>query len=240
LEPAHFRADDDWHKRKGDYNPIKIWAIGQVIASQMLLNAFADPKLGRDGIFPELVLFDCHACHHPMSQKKWDNRLGTPPGRARLNDSNLLILRAIIRVIDPDKAQAFNQRVHYLHQAVSGDGDPTGLDPVTSAQNLSISMDAYVQLISRQPYGLPQLQQTFVALVDEAGQFTDYAGAEQAYMAISNLSLSLANRGALKSATAVNRQLAEMRKTLSQDEAYQPKVFARQLSELKTIVMQTR
>lgn len=240
LEPAHFRADDDWHKRKGDYNPIKIWAIGQVIASQMLLNAFADPKLGRDGIFPELYLFDCHACHHPMSQKKWDNRLGTPPGRARLNDSNLLILRAIIRVIDPDKAQAFNQRVHSLHQAVSGDGDPSGLDPVTSAQNLSISMDAYIQLISRQAYGLPQLQQTFVALVDEAGQFTDYAGAEQAYMAISNLSLSLANRGALKSAAAVNRQLGEMRKTLNQDETYQPKVFARQLSELKTIVMQTR
>ena len=24
-------------------------------------------KRGRDGVFPELTLFDCHACHHPMS-----------------------------------------------------------------------------------------------------------------------------------------------------------------------------
>lgn len=238
LQPAHFRIDDDWHKRKGDYNPIKVWAIGQFVASQQLLNAFADPKTGRDGIFPELYLFDCHACHHPMSQKKWTPRLGVAPGRVRLNDSNLLMLRAIVRVVDGDNGKAFNQRILDLHQAVSGDGDPSGLDPTTNAKQLAILMDSYINKINNKEFGLAQLKQVFSALIDEAseGQFTDYAGAEQAYMAISNLSLSLANQGALKSASEVNRQLANMRKTLSNDEQYQPKIFAQQLADLKYTV----
>ncbi|HSH73240.1 MAG TPA: multiheme c-type cytochrome [Methylophilaceae bacterium] len=242
IQPAHFRIDDDWHKRKGDYNPVKVWAIGQVIASQQLLNAFTDPKLGRDGIFPELVLFDCHACHHPMSQQKWTPRLGVGPGRIRLNDSNLLMLRAIVRVVDSNRAVEFNKRIMQMHQAVSGDGDPSGLSPIESAQKVSSSLDAYVTIIKNQEFGLPQLKQVYLALIDEAidGQFSDYAGAEQAYMAISNLSLSLAKMGGLKSAADVNRQLANMRKTLSNDEQYQPKILARQLADLKYTVSQSR
>ena len=37
----------------------------------------ADPKRSHDGLFPELVLFDCHACHHPMSDKRWTPRVGS-------------------------------------------------------------------------------------------------------------------------------------------------------------------
>lgn len=242
LQPAHFRVDDDWHKRKGEYNPIKVWAIGQVIASQQLLNAFADPKLGRDGIFPELVLFDCHACHHPMSQKKWTPRLGVGPGRIRLNDSNLLMLRAIVRVVDAGNAASFNKSILQMHQAVSGNGDPSGLSATESAQKVSTSLDNYVTLIKNDNFNLVRLKDVYVALIDEAieGEYSDYAGAEQAYMAISNLSLSLAQLGGLKSAPEVNRQLANMRKTLANDEQYQPKVFAKQLADLKYTVSQAR
>ena len=242
LQPAHFRVDDDWHKRKGDYNPIKVWAIGQVIASQQLLNIFTDPKLGRDGIFPELVVFDCHACHHPMSQQKWTPRLGVGPGRIRLNDSNLLMLRAIVRVVDPANAASFNRGVMQMHQAVSGNAEAEGLDAIGSAQKVSASLDNYVNIIKNSSFDLPQLKKVYLALIDEAidGQYSDYAGAEQAYMAISNLSLSLANMGGLGSAPQVNSQLANMRKTLSNDESYQPRIFAKQLADLKYTVSQAR
>ena len=242
IQPAHFRIDADWRKRKGDYNPIKVWAIGQVIASQQLLNAFADPKLGRDGIFPELVLFDCHACHHPMSQKSWTPRLGVGPGRVRLNDSNLLMLRAIMRVVDPDGLTQMNNRIMKLHQAVSGNGNADGIDPIESAKTLSASLDNSITRITKQPLGLPELQQVHQALIDDAinSQYSDYAGAEQAYMAISSLSLSLAKMGGLKSAEKVNQQLAKMRKTLMNDEQYKPNVFAKQLADLKYTLSQAR
>jgi hypothetical protein len=120
LAPAHYKIDDDWRQRKGDYDSVRLWAIGQALASKNQLDALTDPKRGRDGLFPELALFDCHSCHHPMSDKKWTPRLGVGPGRMRLNDSNLLMLRAIVRATDPANANAFSAQVAQLHQAVAG------------------------------------------------------------------------------------------------------------------------
>lgn len=242
IQPAHFRIDADWHKRKGEYNPIKVWAIGQVIATQQILNTFADPKQGYDGVFPELVLFDCHACHHPMSDKKWSPRLGIGPGKIRMNDSNMLMLRAIVRVLAPESAIYFNNRISELHHAIAGTADLKGKTPQQVAQNLATYMNDVINLIEKKPLAIGQLKQIFVALVDEAAknQFSDYAGAEQAYMAVSDLALSLAKQDALNSATSVNRHLAAMRKTLLDDEHYQPEVFAKQFVDLKFAVSQPR
>ncbi len=242
IQPSHFKVDEDWHKRKGEYNPIKIWAIGQAIATQQLLNSFADPKQGYDGIFPELVLFDCHACHHPMSEKKATARLGIGPGRVRLNDSNLLMLRAIVKVVTPENASGFNNRVSTLHQAISGNNDLNGKTPQQLAQLLSTYINSTIDSIDKKPMSLKELKAIFIALVDEASksQFSDYAGAEQAYMAVSDLALSLAKQGALNSAPVVNRHLAAMRKTLLNDEKYEPEIFAKQFSDLKFAVSQAR
>lgn len=242
IQPSHFKIDDDWHKRKGDYNPIKIWAVGQVVATQHTLNSFADPKQGYDGVFPELVLFDCHACHHPMSDKKWSPRLGIGPGKIRLNDSNMLMLRAIVKVLAPDMSSSFNGKINELHQAIAGNIELKGKTPQQQAQLLSQYLNGVSTMIEKKPMGLKQLKDVFVALIDEAEkeQFTDYAGAEQAYMAISDLALSLAKQNALNSASVVNRHLAAMRKTLQEDEKYQPDVFAKQFSDLKFAVTQAR
>ena len=61
---------------------------GQALLVSEMMDVLADPKRGRDGLFPELVLFDCHACHKPMGGKKWGPRQGTGlgPGVVRLND----------------------------------------------------------------------------------------------------------------------------------------------------------
>ena len=65
------------------------WAVGQGVAAINLLDQLTDPKAGWQGIFPELVLFDCYACHKRMSDKSWGPRQGTGrPGVVRLNDSN--------------------------------------------------------------------------------------------------------------------------------------------------------
>ena len=133
LAPAHYRIDDDWKKRKGEHDPMKVWAIGQAIAAQQLLDTLADPKRGRDGLFPELVLFDCHACHHPMSEKKWTPRGNLGPGKVRLNDSNLLMLRALIKATQPERAKPFNDQLARVQLAVTGHGE----DPITEAKKLS-------------------------------------------------------------------------------------------------------
>ena len=71
LEPPHYQIDADYVKRKQPWNTVKSWAIAQAVAVQTQMGVLADPVRGRDGLFPELTLFDCHACHHPMSDKRW-------------------------------------------------------------------------------------------------------------------------------------------------------------------------
>ena len=79
TQPAHYVIDTDWVKRKGAWDPTRVWAVGQALAASELLDVLADPKRSRDGLFPELVVFDCHACHHPMSDKRWTPALRIEP-----------------------------------------------------------------------------------------------------------------------------------------------------------------
>ena len=83
---------------------------GRLRAAANLLDLLVDDKAGMQGIFPELVLFDCHACHKPMGANKWGPRQGTGlgPGVVRLNDSNLVMFRHVLATVD--KAASWAER----------------------------------------------------------------------------------------------------------------------------------
>ncbi|MGZ3158545.1 MAG: hypothetical protein ACXU7H_05635, partial [Burkholderiaceae bacterium] len=242
IAPPHYRIDEDWHKRKGEYDNIQIWAVGQALASKNLLDTLADPKRGRDGLFPELALFDCYACHHPMSEKKWTPRLGVGPGRMRLNDSNLLMLRAIVRAVDPTHADAFSNQIMQLHQAVAGNPEARGVDPLALATKLSSTIEQYVVRFEQQHFDVVLQRAIFGALLDEAArnEFADYAGAEQAYLSITSLASSLGRQGALASIAEVNQRLARMRKILANEENFRADAFASELLAMRDAISPQR
>jgi hypothetical protein len=210
------------------------------LASKNQLDALTDPKRGRDGLFPELALFDCHSCHHPMSDKKWTPRLGVGPGRMRLNDSNLLMLRAIVRATDPANANAFSasratapsrggqqrqRRGRPQRRSVGAGFGLVGHDPAHHRQAGTAALRAVQRAV-------------LAGLIDEAKrqQYSDYAGAEQAYMAISSLSSSLAKQGALTNVAEMNRKLATLRVSLANEDAFKPDVFANGLQGLSRTI----
>ncbi len=237
IEPAHWRIDADWNKRKGSYDPMRIWALGQVIAVQELLDTLTDPKRGRDGLFPELVLFDCHACHHPMSKDQYSARTGVGPGRIRLNDSNMLMLRAIVHAVAPGKADAFDAQVARLHAAVAGNPEADGADPLAEAKKLSLMLNDITTAFAQYNFTVLDLQRVFDALVAQAAResYSDYAGAEQAYMAITSVASSLEKRDGLKSTDAVNKRLLSLRRLLANDEKYVPADFHKELLNLRQL-----
>src|SRR4030095_14043846 len=119
IEPAHFKTDTDWEKRKRLWDGVQVWAIGQALAVSEMMDVLTDPKRGRDGLFPELVLFDCHACHHPMSDRRWTPRTpGLGPGVVRLNDSNMLMVRQISRVVNAPLGTRIAATMTRLQQGV--------------------------------------------------------------------------------------------------------------------------
>ena len=231
TQPAHFVVDEDWRNRKGSWDPVRVWAIGQALAADELLAVLLDPKRSKDGLFPELVVFDCHACHHPMSDLRWSPRTNTSPGRVRLNDANLLMLRQIVRRALPGpQADAFDQRVAGLHRAVAGDGG----DALEAAAALRATLASVVRQLAERTFQPADLRAMLGGLIRDGldGRYRDYAGAEQATMAIGSLLDYLAKTGALRDVRGANRALDALHASVTNDEAYKPARFRDALAGL--------
>jgi Cytochrome c554 and c-prime len=234
TEPPHFVIDADWQKRKHAWDGVRVWAIGQAIVAQELLGVLLDPKRSHDGYFPELVVFDCHACHHPMTDVRWTPRQGTGPGRIRFNDANLLMLRQIIHQALPAEEKDYNQQVSALYKAVAGEGG----DTVETAKKLRAALDRLVEQLAQKSFDGKDLRGILAGLVDDgvAGQYSDYAGAEQATMAIGSVLNFLAKRGELKSVRSANAALDRVYAQVRNDERFKPEGFRAALADLgKTV-----
>jgi Cytochrome c554 and c-prime len=120
LHP-HYQVDADYEKRKGKFDGLRDWGIGQGTAALNALDILLDERTGWHGIFPELVLFDCHACHRSMSGRQWGPRQGTGlgPGVVRLNDSNLVMFRHVLAAVDSAGAQSMFDKTRRLHLATT-------------------------------------------------------------------------------------------------------------------------
>ena len=235
IAPKHFVVDRDYGERKKVWDGAKTWAIGQALAVSETMNILADPKRGRDGVFPELVLFDCHACHHPMSENRWKPKTAfgpsISPGLVRLNDSNMLMLRAITRAIDPQLGDRVAAQTQKLHRAIAGDGDA-----FVEAASLKKLAQETVPVISGTTFSNQMMAAVLSRLIEDGiqGTYSDYAAAEQATLAIGSVGAYLAKQGAMGSPQKFNAGLKKLTLSLAKDEAYKPREFEVLLRELRT------
>ncbi len=118
-QPAHFKVDEDYRKRKGYESDVKVWAVGQLAASQFLLEGLTSERFKDHGLFPELVFFDCNACHHPMQPPRWSSGVGgaLDPGDVRLADANLVISGQIVDVLQPASSKRWSELLAELRRA---------------------------------------------------------------------------------------------------------------------------
>jgi hypothetical protein len=237
LQPAHYKADADYLQRKGLADDVQAWAMGQAVAVSTQMDLLMDPVRGRDGVFPELTLFDCHACHHPMTDKRWSAQSAfgkrAAPGLVRLNDAAMVMLRLILRQIDPALGEKLGTAVRQLHQGIAGQGDL-----MKSAKLVKdIALEA-TQSIQRNRVTGANLNALALSLVDDgmAGVYSDYMSAEQASMALGSVVNTLYGRGQVKSVDAVNKALTQLRLVLRDDESYNMKDFQSRLQSLRPLL----
>lgn len=237
IAPKHFVIDKDYSERKRVWEGAKVWAIGQAYAVAETMDLILDEKRGRDGLFPELVLFDCHACHHPMSEARWKPKTAfgpsIAPGLVRLNDSNMLMLRALAYTIDAPTGERVSQQVRKLHRAIAGDGDAK-----VEALALKRAANDLVPLLDGRTFDFNTIRAIALRLVDDglSGYYSDYAAAEQAAMAISSVGGFLAKQGGVRSTAAFNAALKRLNTTLANDERYKPPEFEARLRDVRAVL----
>jgi len=238
IQPAHYVVDKDYVERKGAVNGVQIWAIGQALALTQVLDGFLDPKRNTDGIFPELVFFDCHACHHPMSNVRWEPRpsTGLGPGLVRFNDSNALMLQLIAERTDPELGKQLRARMLAFHAATQSSRDAA----LAEARQIRDVANQLVQRFAGRSFSRDDIRALMGAVIKHGmeNDFIDYAGAEQATMALSSIISAMRNVGMVTDAQfgGLNGALAKCYETVQRDEAYRPASFIQALQQFQATI----
>ena len=223
----HHVIDADYRQRKPKTWGIRTWVIGQSMAVRETLAGLADPNRNRAGIFPELAFFDCHACHHPMSNLSWRARASTGlgPGVPRLNDANFIMLRVIARVLFPDLARAIADGTRGLHQASLVGPDAVG----KAVRDLMTVNDKMLTALDAADVTRPQLLRLFEELLAEgmAGEYATYMAAEQATMALDATIHAIEEDGALGKSgiDRLNKALESAYAATESEEKFKPDAY---------------
>jgi hypothetical protein len=234
LHP-HYKIGEAWTKRKGEWNGVRDWAVGQGVAAENLLELVTNEKAGWMGIFPELVLFDCHACHRLMSGKKWGPRQGTGlgPGVVRLNDSNILMFRHVLAPVDKAAAARVLEQTRALHQATTQSREAT----FAAARRLHATIEGLLPTVAAFDYG-PESLDSILASIEadaERGEYRDYASAEQVAMAAQSVVVAFENDGKVDAdkATQLRSRLDSLYATIKNEDSWSPQSFRSALAALR-------
>lgn len=210
AQPAHFRVDDDYNKRKPAPTGVQVWAVGQAVQVQQFMAALADPLRNRDGRFPELAFFDCQACHHRTDPKTVLPRAPLS-GRSnpRLNESSLAILQVIAERTRPDLGLLLARQTASLRTAMV-----SSLPALqAAAQAISGTAAHMADHLGTHAFLPEDYAGLLAAVLDQAEVYGDYASAEQATMAVSSIVAEMDRAGLLN-----EQQKARMQAEL--DRAY--------------------
>lgn len=184
IQPAHFTVDADYPKRKPVSNNLKTWAVGQAVAAGFALDGLLSDRFRQNGVFPELVFFDCNACHHPVRPERWQPAAAPAlgPGDARLADASLVMTGHVIAVLLPEQSAEWDRALEALHQA-----SRTSVAQVKEvAGRLRTLADRAAAAAGEKPLGRAEALALLdrVAVVGERKAAADCTAAEQTVYAI--------------------------------------------------------
>jgi len=225
-QPEHYVVDEDYLQRKNPDNPIRRLLLGSAVHAQSVAknlgSALVDNPLGH----PEIALYDCHSCHHSLSDLKWKQRpttAGLEPGAIRLNDSSFILLAALTGALDTELQRNMLAGIKGLHSASTKSVKELQA-AAANLQNLSLaSQNVFEHVIIKDADKRKMIKDLMRLGVQ--GEYRDYISAEQAVMAMDALSYSLPNEPSLTQVINRAYQYTE------NDEAYKSEKFRKDLEE---------
>lgn len=234
LHP-HYKIGESWTERKGEWNGVRDWAVGQGVAAENLLEILTNKHAGWKGIFPELILFDCHACHQPMSDRTWGPRQGTGlgPGVVRLNDSNILMFRHVLAPVDKAAATRILEQTRALHRATTESREAT----FAAARKLHASIEGLLPTVAAFNYGPESLGVILTSIEADAdrGEYRDYAAAEQVAMAAQSVVVAFESDGKVNSEKIeqLRSRLDALYATIKNEDSWSREKFRSALAALR-------
>ncbi len=227
-QPAHYLIDADYLERKGEFRGFKMWVVGQLETAKSSLELMQAYLISEDQLVPELYFYDCHACHHPMSDVRWaptSTKSGVPPGVIRLYDANFLMLLELTREVLPAQSEALKSNIINLHRASVKNKS----DLKKAVSEISQVIQSLDKTLTAKTYSEQQTKAVRSRLLKQAaaGEYRDFSAAEQAFLAIESITI------ALQQDSALENQLNSLYDTLSDEDRFKPRQFQSVASKVK-------
>ena len=228
-QPSHYKVDADYKQRKGEFSGLTMWIVGQLEMAKSSLELMDAYLIDDNQLVPELYFYDCHACHHPMSDIRWgptEAKAGMPPGVIRLNDANFLMLLELTRVVLPAQNEALKKAVIGLHQG--------SLTNRQALKNAVADLSAVVAKLDKSLVGIQytkaQTKAVRARFLQQAakGEYRDFSAAEQAFLAIESISIALQQDAGLE------KQLNSLYDTLENEDRFSPQQFKAVAGKVKS------
>ena len=225
-QPAHYTVDEDYVERKGRIPTHRLWLTGQIEQLRQQLEVSRELLDTGGALLPELSLFDCHACHHPMENLRWTRRRadGLEPGSLRLHLPNMVVLQAVASALGRDELVPTLVDAHraVLRGAQSGRGEFDA-----AVERLLALLDEAAATFAA-PMDVEDVARLRLALLRTAAEdrASDYAEAEQIYFGVESLC------HALNEIDRCGPALDRLFETVADARTYSPSVFARTANEL--------
>lgn len=226
LLPPHWARDDDYKARKSETDLVGLWVSGQLTAADEMLELIEQHTADEFQLIPEIALFDCHACHHAMTEQRWRTfalTQGVDPGALRINLAPFAFLIPIAEGLETASSKPMLESIRILNRSTGGSRAEFKLALAKMSTELREVRSSASRALD------PSMRMRMLRSLAEnaaVGDYHDYALAEQAAMAM-NLMLRSLN---LWDATRPKMQAVFA--TLESETDYQPAAFARSASNL--------
>lgn len=219
-QPAHYKVDADYEKRKGSIRSVNMWLTGLVYKARSQMQLLQSNQFKQHGLFPELAFYECHSCHRAMSPSRWPIEplsRNVKPGTVRLDDAALVILTSVLDSLSNANAADLKQAIKNLHLSSMQNKDAV----VTSAKAVIAIIDKFSHTLIEKKYNNSQKRTMRKQLLADAAKnkFRDYTSAEQVIFAVDTLSIDLKDEGKYV------KQIDKMYETLDYEDKYYPDQF---------------
>ena len=223
-QPPHFSVDADYRERKGNFEGVQLWLVGQTEGARQFLNMLSSDYFLKAKWAPEFGLYDCQSCHHGLDPDdlRWfaeRRQQGVEPGSLRLADHHFRTLQLISEELSPAKTAALKKAIDGL--IVAGQGNPASLGDARN--RLGGLIDDLAADWSARSVSTSDVRALRKRLIAQAvsRRMVDYGTAEQGLLSIVTLTEYLGEADRLASS------LDRLFSGLGNDETFRPKTYQR-------------
>ena len=238
IQPAHFVVDKGYVARgKKAPNDMQVWAVGQAVDLDRRMAEIIDPANAPKGANPELVLFDCQACHHAMNRLQWRPRAATGlgPGKLRLYDASAVMAAVVASRVAPQSVAALAEHLKALHEATASGGADYWANVQRQAGLLQKDAQAITTAAESHNFDRADAKALTQAVITQGGEDLDFAAARQETMALSSIVAAMKALGFAdeNQAKALNDALGPLYDAVADDQTYNPDTFLQALRQFQ-------